>query len=328
MKRKATHLSYSSVVSRDLNKIKSVSKNLDCPICSDLFECPIVLPSCGHTFCKSCIIKWKDTCEENDDDETCPVCRVSFESDDIELISISVILSNMVDDILEQTADDVTEESLELRCFKAAHSNEPGRLKSLIRRYPELELDLLKDNQTCFFWLCYHGCDDDALLQLVLNRTNVFYYALKDSVHNQTPLSLACEHGLENIIYMMLNELKQITLDPKVHSLEAGTADDEKKTPLQWLMEYNYAEEAAMLLEMGAEIFYLDDDEKSKLRRLCYFALVTRGSDKRTKLNPVTEHDDDDDDEEEEEEEDDDEEEDDEEEEEEEEEDEEEDEDE
>lgn len=73
MKRKAIHLSYSSIVSRDLNKIKSVSNNLDCPICSDLFECPIVLPSCGHTFCKSCIIKWKDTCEENDDDETCPV---------------------------------------------------------------------------------------------------------------------------------------------------------------------------------------------------------------------------------------------------------------
>ena len=287
MKRKDNVSSHSSVaISRDLKKSRSIRNNLECSICSDLFECPIVLPSCGHTFCKSCIIKWKDTCEDNGDDKTCPVCRVSFENENIELISTSIILSNMVDDILEQTTDDVTQESLELRCFKAAHCNEPNRLKSLIKNYPEVELDFLRDNQTCFFWLCYHGCDDEALLQLVFDKTNVFYFALKDSVYDQTPLSLACRYGLEDIVTMMLDELKQITLDPKVHSLDSGI-NDEKRTPLQWLIKYNCAEEAAMLLEMGAEEFYLDDNEKSKLMRLCYIAAVRRGSDKRAELNPI-----------------------------------------
>jgi len=278
----------SSVVSRDLKKIRGKT-SLDCPICSDLFECPIVLPSCGHTFCKSCIIEWKDTCEENEDDKNCPVCRASFEYDNIELISTSVILSNMVDDILEQRDHDVTQESLELRCFKAAHSNEPGRLKSLISRYPELELDHLKDNQTCIFWLCYHGCDDDNLLQTVLDKTNVFYYALKDNVYDQTPLAFACKHGVpEEIICTMLKALKRIKLDPKLHSIESEIEENdesEKRTPLQWVMKHEYDEAVAMLMELGANVCYLNLDGRNKLSSMCYYALYNRGVSKRREWN-------------------------------------------
>ena len=51
------------------NKIlPSVKDNshLDCPICFTLLECPILLPSCGHTFCKSCLLEWK--AEKKSDD--------------------------------------------------------------------------------------------------------------------------------------------------------------------------------------------------------------------------------------------------------------------
>ena len=43
-------------------------KDLECPICLEIFQLPIVLV-CGHTFCRHCIQQQKiNSC-------TCPTCR-------------------------------------------------------------------------------------------------------------------------------------------------------------------------------------------------------------------------------------------------------------
>ena len=45
-----------------------MTKELECPICIELFQLPIVL-SCGHTFCRKCINTHKENCHK------CPICR-------------------------------------------------------------------------------------------------------------------------------------------------------------------------------------------------------------------------------------------------------------
>ncbi|XP_059201663.1 E3 ubiquitin-protein ligase TRIM39-like [Centropristis striata] len=45
-------------------------KNLCCPVCCDIFQCPVLL-SCSHSFCKNCLDSWWKEKQMRE----CPVCR-------------------------------------------------------------------------------------------------------------------------------------------------------------------------------------------------------------------------------------------------------------
>lgn len=272
------------------NKITSDNNShLECPICFTLLECPIVLPSCGHTFCKSCLLEWKaekKTVRGDDDDnskncESCPVCRISFKHDNILDLSVSVILLKMIDDVLDRNymiKEDFMED-IELRCYKAAHSNENNRLRFLMDKYQDVKFEYKKKDLTCFYWLCHHNCDDLDLLQSVLDKIDPYDIALTEYAYNfYSPLSWVCAHGFEEkIICDMLNLMKSVALEKANHSLETEIEiDDETKTPLQWLIHYEYKEAALLLVELGAVVDYLDEDEESSLKDLCYDSILSR----------------------------------------------------
>lgn len=53
-----------------LNKPNKIEEMLECSICLEPFKQPTVL-QCGHSYCKSCIIGFKD--------KKCPFCRQTFD---------------------------------------------------------------------------------------------------------------------------------------------------------------------------------------------------------------------------------------------------------
>ncbi|CAG8499185.1 17974_t:CDS:2 [Funneliformis caledonium] len=80
----------------DLNSIayvESVNSNLICCICQTPFVEPVVIDSCGHTFCKDCITRSLST------RSTCPVDR-SHISNVNELKPAAKIIVNMVNELL------------------------------------------------------------------------------------------------------------------------------------------------------------------------------------------------------------------------------------
>ena len=52
--------------------LNNVSKYLYCCICDEIYNNPIRIKECGHTFCKSCIKKWAKY------NKNCPLCRKVF----------------------------------------------------------------------------------------------------------------------------------------------------------------------------------------------------------------------------------------------------------
>ncbi|CAB4397572.1 unnamed protein product [Rhizophagus irregularis] len=80
----------------DLNSVvyvESVNSNLICCVCQTPFVDPVVIESCGHTFCKNCITQALST------RSTCPVDR-SHISNVNELRPAAKIIANMVNELL------------------------------------------------------------------------------------------------------------------------------------------------------------------------------------------------------------------------------------
>ncbi|CAG8562795.1 hypothetical protein C2G38_2254644 [Gigaspora rosea] len=78
---------------RSLLYVETVNSNLICCICHTPFVDPVVIESCGHTFCRSCISQAITS------RPTCPVDRSRL-SDVSELKPASKIISNMVNELL------------------------------------------------------------------------------------------------------------------------------------------------------------------------------------------------------------------------------------
>ncbi|EDO33043.1 predicted protein, partial [Nematostella vectensis] len=62
----------SSIESPDM-RAKSVQREeISCPVCLEVFEEPLVLPSCGHSVCLQCL---QNMTKRNPPSLLCPVCR-------------------------------------------------------------------------------------------------------------------------------------------------------------------------------------------------------------------------------------------------------------
>ena len=57
-------------VGGDAGRPGGVPEGLLCPICHCVFDSPMVVDPCGHSFCKACVVSLLDSGHEN-----CPVCR-------------------------------------------------------------------------------------------------------------------------------------------------------------------------------------------------------------------------------------------------------------
>jgi hypothetical protein len=63
-----------------------VPRHLECPICVDIFEKPVTLPQCGHTFCRRCCTKWF----RGKPKRTCPLCKQAVRKDHVLKLSYTV----------------------------------------------------------------------------------------------------------------------------------------------------------------------------------------------------------------------------------------------
>lgn len=57
---------------------------LYCGVCRDVYEAgerePVVLPSCGHAFCRSCLAKLEEDADKVGSYFSCPNCRMSHKN--------------------------------------------------------------------------------------------------------------------------------------------------------------------------------------------------------------------------------------------------------
>ena len=56
---------------------KRLANIIECPICTEVFSDPRVLP-CVHTFCLKCIRKYIGEKENQQKELVCPLCRTKF----------------------------------------------------------------------------------------------------------------------------------------------------------------------------------------------------------------------------------------------------------
>eukprot|EP00746_Dinoflagellata_sp_MGD_P000821 gnl/MRDRNA2_/MRDRNA2_101511_c0_seq1.p1 gnl/MRDRNA2_/MRDRNA2_101511_c0~~gnl/MRDRNA2_/MRDRNA2_101511_c0_seq1.p1 ORF type:complete len:498 (+),score=96.83 gnl/MRDRNA2_/MRDRNA2_101511_c0_seq1:93-1586(+) len=62
--------------------------HLECPVCLDTFQDPVILPSCGHSFCRQCVNRIADTnasswLRAGGGQHACPTCRSLFRLGDV-----------------------------------------------------------------------------------------------------------------------------------------------------------------------------------------------------------------------------------------------------
>ncbi|XP_038829183.1 nuclear factor 7, brain-like [Salvelinus namaycush] len=70
-----------------------LEEDLSCPVCGEIFKCPLIL-SCSHSFCKECLEKtWKKTPSRG-----CPLCR---STSSMELPNLA--LKNLCESFLQMT---------------------------------------------------------------------------------------------------------------------------------------------------------------------------------------------------------------------------------
>ncbi|CAI5768154.1 E3 ubiquitin-protein ligase TRIM7-like [Podarcis lilfordi] len=60
--------------------VRDLSEEATCSICLDYFRDPVIIPECGHNFCRSCLIQcW----EKSEGEASCPQCRKTVEQGSI-----------------------------------------------------------------------------------------------------------------------------------------------------------------------------------------------------------------------------------------------------
>ncbi|OMJ81655.1 hypothetical protein SteCoe_17813 [Stentor coeruleus] len=79
---------------------------IECPICFEVFKDPRIF-YCGHTICKSCIVK-----SIQNDIISCPICRKTFPMKSVNKLTKNYSLSNLIAEFLNIKAESKNFESL------------------------------------------------------------------------------------------------------------------------------------------------------------------------------------------------------------------------
>ena len=80
----------SKTIKRNFVCPKDVSQYLFCAICNEIFNFPVRIKECGHTFCKKCIKNWGKL------HASCPFCRTSFNPKNL---TKDIIAHNIINDL-------------------------------------------------------------------------------------------------------------------------------------------------------------------------------------------------------------------------------------
>lgn len=80
---------YKTAASQHL--LRNLEENFSCPLCFEIMASPYTLrsPSCGHSFCATCILKWffsrlHRNCGDWHDVVQCPICRCPLSTPDLQ----------------------------------------------------------------------------------------------------------------------------------------------------------------------------------------------------------------------------------------------------
>lgn len=140
------------------NKHKLLQELLECPICMNLFDNPLVLP-CQHTFCKKCIISLQqnDTTNRNNTID-CPICREKHKlQNGIEGLSANYTMKRLI----------------ELESMSAAEKEkEKNKEKSKAKCFGCQKYAYLKVCHDCSYMLCVE-CTENPDHDIIIGRTNL-----------------------------------------------------------------------------------------------------------------------------------------------------------
>lgn len=80
-----------------------LDQNKECPICKDFLRCR-VKPSCGHEFCRSCLMEWfaGDRYNTLSMHSKCPICRKLFNKKTIKILKSGSEYMKFLSDNLEK----------------------------------------------------------------------------------------------------------------------------------------------------------------------------------------------------------------------------------
>ncbi|KZT30927.1 hypothetical protein NEOLEDRAFT_1153350 [Neolentinus lepideus HHB14362 ss-1] len=114
------------------------SDQVECPLCLDVMDNPMIIPGCIHQCCKDCIVAYIAACEEKSKEVNCPTCSQGpfKESDLLEVVRIKNDSAG-ADSADESRSNDVT---LRKNNFRSS-----TKLEALLR-----DLKCLRDQDPCF----------------------------------------------------------------------------------------------------------------------------------------------------------------------------------
>ncbi|PSS29648.1 hypothetical protein PHLCEN_2v2796 [Hermanssonia centrifuga] len=80
-------------------------ENVECPICFDVMDSPMIIPGCLHKCCKDCIAAFLESCADKKEEGRCPICSYApvRESDLLE-----VLRSKAAEDLSPGVASSIT----------------------------------------------------------------------------------------------------------------------------------------------------------------------------------------------------------------------------
>uniref|UniRef100_A0A670HYJ5 RING-type domain-containing protein n=1 Tax=Podarcis muralis TaxID=64176 RepID=A0A670HYJ5_PODMU len=70
--RKQNHLSLPGEAAMAGSPAQDLCDEAICSICLEYFQDPVIIPECGHNFCRSCLSQWW---EKSEAEASCPQCR-------------------------------------------------------------------------------------------------------------------------------------------------------------------------------------------------------------------------------------------------------------
>uniref|UniRef100_A0A672R9X6 Uncharacterized protein n=1 Tax=Sinocyclocheilus grahami TaxID=75366 RepID=A0A672R9X6_SINGR len=211
--------------------VESLSEEIQCSICLDLFTDPVSTP-CGHNFCKSCL----NQCWNNSQTYNCPFCKETFSKRPD--LKINTALRQNKSEVLCDICDDIKMKALKM-CLVCQSSYcethlephhravnlkkhkliDPGEnLEDYICQKHEKPLELFcRDDQTCVCLLCAVTNHRNHNTVAVEEESRAKWVGKADSTELFTDLMRSIERYQSELLEMM--EQKQKAAEKQTEEL-------------------------------------------------------------------------------------------------------------